>query len=342
MAQPSPPRLIHLALPALVLLAACGDVAPEVASLMQPITDGKEDTAHASVGYLAAGDSVGCTGTLVGRQTVLTAAHCISGSAQTFVLDGASYLSSLSVVHSKYDASTRDNDIGLLRLQRGVHRVPSRLSPVPGAVGTPVILVGYGATSEGGTDSGTKRVANNSIKSLHPSSFNVEGTGGGTGNVCHNDSGGPVFTAAPGGEAQLGVVIGGLPPCGTTGIAMRVDFYLAWLRGVAKGDLAVFGEANAGFGMPCAAGKDCASGICQEDQASGDKYCSLTCAGPGATCPEGGICMAPASGGQTTCQLPLPPEAEETGCSLGVAGGRTTPTSCLLLLGLLAVLFRRK
>ncbi len=207
------------------------------------------------------------------------------------------------------------------------------------SVGTAVPLVGFGATAEGGSDSGTKRVATNTIKSLHTTSFNIEGTGGGKGNVCHKDSGAPVYVGASGGEAQLGVVIGGVSPCGTTGIAMRVDIYLAWLRKSASGDVAVQGEAGAKFGLPCAADQDCASGLCQVDQASGDRYCTLTCAGTGSTCPEGGDCVSPRSGGQSTCQLPLPPAAEETGCAVGQGGVRIGSAGGLLLPGLALLFF---
>lgn len=323
----------------LALLAACGDGG--VSSLTQPITDGAEDNGHASVGYLAAGDGVGCTGTVVGRRTVLTAAHCISGGPQTFVLDGFAYLTRSSTVHPKYDAVSHDNDIGLLQLQREVHAVPSRLEPKSRPATTSVTMVGFGATSEGGSDSGTKRKAANTIASLHTTSFNIAGTGGGEGNVCHHDSGAPVFVGTSAGEAQLGVVIGGVAPCGTTGIAMRIDIYLAWLRATASGDMAVAGEAGAKFGLPCANGQECASGQCLEDQATGDKFCSLTCAGPGASCPEGGACAATVIGGENLCQLPLAPEAEEGGCTVGQGGAqgggaRVGATGCLFMLLLVA------
>ncbi len=344
MFEAASPTRIRLTLPALALLAACGD--DRVASRALPITDGKEDHDHVSVGYLAGGSGVGCTGTVVGRRTVLTAAHCISGGDQTFVLDGSNYLSSSSTVHPKYDPVGHNNDIALLRLKRSVHLVPSRLEPKSRPAGTTVTLVGYGATSEDGTDSGTRRVATNSIASLHTTSFNIKGTGGGMGNACNHDSGGPVFVEASGVEAQLGVLIGGVPPCGNIGIAMRVDTYLVWLRSASFGDLAVQGETGTTFGMPCADGKDCASGICLEDQASGDKFCSVTCAGQGGQCPEGGACAGSGDAGQTVCHLPSIPEIpdEEGGCAVGEGRPHAGAGAALLLTGiaLLLILLRRE
>ena len=342
MAQVSLKKLVRLSLASLALCVACGQGG--VSGLARPITDGTEDVGHRAVGYLASGSGVGCTGTVVGRRTVLTAAHCISGGTQTFVLDGVFYLSSASVVHPRYDPVGHDNDIALLELERGVHIVPSRLDPKPRAVGHAVTLVGYGATVEGGVDSGTRRVATNTIKSLHTTSFNIEGTGGGKGNVCHHDSGAAVYVGAGSDEAQLGVVIGGVPPCGTVGISMRVDIYLDWLRKSASGDLALKGDSAAKFGLPCAAGSECASGLCQEDQASGDKFCTEACAGPGAVCPEGGACVAPGSGGKASCQLPglKDAEQEDSGCMVGQGGPGEVSPGWLLLPGLALLLFMRR
>jgi len=321
------------------LLAACAG--GEVAVRGRAITDGVVDTAHIAVGYIAAGQGVGCTATMVGRRTALTAAHCLSGSAQTLVLDGSEYRSASSALHPQYVASGKDNDIGLLILERGVHLVPSTLDPASRPAGAAVTLVGYGATREGGADSGTRRKATNTIESLHTTSFNIAGTGGGQGNVCHHDSGAPVYVGQPGAETQIGVVIGGVPPCGTTGIAMRVDTYLAWIKSAAAGDMALAGATGVGFGMPCASDRDCSSGLCRQDQASGARYCAAACAAGGAPCPEGGACVSPVGGAQAVCQLPLPPEVEQTGCSVSPRGSAGVSVA-FLALGLMLTLRRRR
>ena len=335
-----PPRLaLLLTLSATAAALACGDAgggqgAAPISTRVAAITDGVEDTGHRSVGYLAAGDEVGCTGTVVGPRTVLTAGHCISGESQILVLDGARYASSSSVIHPGYDPVTHLDDIGVLRLELPVHVVPSALAPKPRATGSSVTMVGFGATSEGAADFGTKYRAANTIKSLHTTSFNIAGTGGGKGNVCHRDSGAPVFEGALGSGPQIGVIIGGVPPCGSVGIAVRVDVYLSWLRDNTRvSGLAVLGEPGT-FGMPCTTGQDCTGGICQLDQASGDRFCSLTCSADDA-CPGGGAC-AVAGRAAATCQLPPPPE-DDTGCAVG-SGARAVPRGGLVLLGALALL----
>ncbi len=338
-----------LALATVAAASACGDTggdegATAVHSRALAITDGVEDTGHRSVGYLAAGDSVGCTGTMVGQRIVLTAGHCISGDSQTFVLDGAEYASESSVIHSKYDPNTHLNDIGILRLERAVHVVPSALATFARGAGAPVTLVGFGATKEGSTDTGTRRRATNTIKSLHTTTFNIAGTGGGKGNVCHRDSGGPVFDGDKGTGPQLGVIIGGVKPCGTTGIAVRVDLHITWLKDKAGASgLAVQGDPGT-FGLPCTTVKDCSSGLCELDQASGDRFCSATCDGEGAACPGGGVCVDPGDG-PATCQLPAPPELDDTGCSMGHGAGvahRDAWPGLLSLLALLLVVNRRR
>lgn len=323
----------------LVSLVGCGD--PPLSSRRQAITDGVQESGHRAVGYLEAGDSVGCTGTLVGRRTVLTAGHCVSaGASQTFVVEGARYTSSSSTIHPQYDATSHDNDVGMLILGRGVHVVPTAVAAIPRPVGQKITLVGFGATAQGAGDVGTKRSAVNTIESLHPTSFNFAGTGGGEGNVCHKDSGGPVYVDAGTKEQgpQLGIVIGGENPCGTRGIAMRADVYVSWLRSTSGGDVAVEGE-KAGYGLPCADGDECKSGLCASDGAGGDRYCSAACG----ACPEGAPCLD-AGSGKRVCGLPAPPEDEEGGCA--VRPGRSARPGWMmhvaLVLGVLALLLRSR
>jgi hypothetical protein len=323
-------RLVAISLVALV---GCGE---PVSSARWAITDGVQDDGHRAVGYVRMGDSIGCTGTSVGRRTVLVAGHCISpGQPQTFVLEGADYTSSSSAIHPEHDPMTHDNDIGLLILGRGVHVVPTALAAAPGPVGQEITLVGFGATAQEADDVGTKRTAVNTIESLHPTSFNFAGTGNSTGNVCHKDSGGPVYAGVEGPGPQLGVVIGGEKPCGTRGIAMRVDVYLSWLRSTSGDDLAVEGE-HAGYGLPCVDAADCQSGLCVDDGAGGDRYCSTPCG----SCPEDAPCLE-TDGGQV-CGLPPPPADE--GCAIQPTRrpGRA-PVVTALLLGLpLLLLWSRR
>jgi Trypsin len=332
--------LTRLAPAALILVAACG--APEAAnappaSRQLAITDGVLDSAHRAVGYLRLGEEgVGCTCTAVGRRTVLAAAHCISPEGgHTVVLEGAAYSASASKRHPKHDPNTNIDDIGVLILERGVHVVPSAVSRKPPVLGAVITLVGFGTSAEGADDAGQKRRANNRVESLHPTSFNFAGTGGGTGNVCAKDSGGPVYHQRDKeAERLVGVVIGGEPPCGTRGGATRADPYISWLQGASGGDLAVWEETR-GFGLPCSVDPECKGGICRPD-ASGDRFCTMACTPGGAPCAEGGACVT--AGGGHHCGLPDAPLPDE-GCSVsghrGSADGVAHIVGLLLLLGLM-------
>jgi hypothetical protein len=314
--------------------------------LLSPITDGTVDAGHPAVGYVRLdGGGIGCSGTLVGRKTVLVAAHCIwPDHAQVFVLEGSEYASASSVLHPSYDLQTHLNDIGVLLLERTVHGVPTAVARQARAAGSTITLVGFGATSEAGGDEGVKRQAKNTLSALYTTSFNFKGSGGGVGNVCHKDSGGPVYAGTVEPAIQIGVTIGGQSPCGTEGTATRVDPYLAWLRSASPSDLAVEKEKG-GFGFPCASTADCQSGTCADDPQSGVRYCSPSC-GPGLdACPEGARCGGDGSAA-STCLLPDAPEAEGGGCSL--AGARRAPARplgagpLLLLIALSIALGRRR
>jgi hypothetical protein len=333
--------LPRLALASLTLVAACG--APEDADWpgvrQQAIIDGVADPGHRAVGYLRLGDDgVGCSCTMVGRRTVLAAAHCISPEGgQVVVLEGAAYVASASTRHPKHDPNTNIDDIGVLILEQGVHVVPSAVSHKPPLAGAAITLVGFGASAEGAVDVGQKRKASNTVESLHPTSFNFAGTGGGEGNVCHKDSGGPVYHRRDKeAERLVGVVIGGDPPCGTRGGATRADPYISWLKGAAGGDIAVWEEPRA-FGLPCATDADCTSKLCRAEASSGDHFCTVACTPGGSACAEGGACVA--AGSAHHCGLPAAPVPDE-GCSVG--GRQGAPSGAVVgLLLLIGCWFRR-
>jgi len=312
---------------ALALFAGCappGAAAERTAA----ITDGTEDRVHLQVGYIEKEDgSIGCSATLVGPRSVITAGHCVwPDHTQVVVLDGARYRSERSVIQPAYDPTTHAEDIGLLTLERVAHLAPGQLSGQPAATGTALTLVGYGATADSAEDQGVRRQATNVVSDLGVSFFAFAGTGGGSGNVCHKDSGGAALVTMPSGlEAQAGVVIGGDAPCGTRGFATRVDLNLAWLKKERGGDVAVAGEPGA-FGHPCAADADCKTGICRGN------LCTAACSGA-RDCTGG----APCQGGY--CALPDPPR-DDGGCSLSRGPG--SGASPLLVFLLVALGLRRR
>lgn len=312
-------------LPLLALLVGC--TPPDtIAGRTASITDGTEDRVHLQVGYIEKEDgSIGCSATLVGPRSVITAGHCVwPDHAQVVVLDGARYRSERSVIQPAYDPQTHAEDIGLLTLERVAHLVPGQLSGQPATTGTALTLVGYGATAEEASDNGVRRSATNTVSDLGVSFLAFAGTGAGSGNVCRGDSGGAALVKMPSGlEGQAGVVIGGVSPCGTLGFATRVDLNLPWLKTESGGDVAVAGEPGA-FGHPCAADADCEAGVCR------GAFCTVPCTGA-ETCPEETACE------EGYCALPAPP-ADGGGCAVTRGPG---PPPLVLVLVLLALALSR-
>ncbi len=225
-----------------VCMGACGpDHEPiRTARLQEAITGGVPYAGHPSVGYLRIGISQLCTATLVGQRTVITAAHCIQPDKEhIFYLGSDGYSPEEIVVHPQWnpDPQSLANDIAVLRLDHAPGIAPSVISRTAPSVGMLVTLIGYGVTAEGLKDADVKRIATNTIHEVFEKRFNIAGTGGGTGNTCHGDSGGPAFAEVEGQEVQVGVTSAGMGECGTLGYETRVDAYLDWLQTASGGDL---------------------------------------------------------------------------------------------------------
>lgn len=229
-------------------LGACAaelDPGNSLANSTTALTDGESHDGHPAVGLLEVKQEGSskveyCTATLVGRLTVLTAAHCLADQQQhTFWLVERAYGAAELIVHGGWDASNPDypDDIGLIVLSEAPPITPIALSPAAPAVGLPVTLVGFGTTGDGRTDHGIKRIGTNVIDRFDEKRFIFSGTGSGEANTCEGDSGGPVLAQLAGQEVLLGVNSAGVPPCGTTAITTRIDAYLPWIRYWSNGDL---------------------------------------------------------------------------------------------------------
>jgi secreted trypsin-like serine protease len=225
----------------LAVLVGCGASDTEPDAIEQGITDGQSHSGHPSVGWLAIGSTDYCTATLVGKRTLLTVAHCIvTGDQQNVNVGGVAYVASTAKVqmHPSYDPVNHDNDIALIALDQEPPIAPSVISRSAVSPGVQVTLVGFGSTAESAQDWGVKRMASNTVREVASTTFTIEGTGGGLGNTCYGDSGGPVFAVYGGKEVQIGVSLGGASPCGTKSVATRVDAFAAWLTTASGGDLA--------------------------------------------------------------------------------------------------------
>ena len=186
--------------------------------------------------------SEGCSGVLVGCQTVLTAAHCvcpdqtdnagaciaaglIDPSTMLVFLQHAGFFPVASIdLNPSYEFGV-GSDVAILKLAKPVSGVaPSHINTAQApAVGTAGIIAGFGLTTDNATDSGVKRVGKvitapctaSIPNSTHVCWNFVEplAAPGEDSNTCNGDSGGPLFINFGAGDVVAGVTSGGEPTC---------------------------------------------------------------------------------------------------------------------------------
>ena len=173
-----------------------------------------------------------CSGSLIGCQTVLTAAHCVDGetASNNFVFlqnVGTVSVTSITLHPSYMDANFPIADVAVLKLGSVVTGVDpieiNQIDPssvIPGATG---IIAGYGVTLGSNDDFGIKRFGRvetaNCDGSVPAGAGNTEvicwsfetpvGLPGDDSNTCSGDSGGPLFMDLGAGEVVAGTTSGG-------------------------------------------------------------------------------------------------------------------------------------
>lgn len=206
------------------------------------------------------------SGTLIGKNVVLTAGHVAVDSRASFVYFGPDANSSnpgqaprLAVVHRlvhpQYDPNTHFNDVGLLILEKSVESVaPRSLAARPEIDGASSLeIVGFGYTTVTMQNLGVKTKIGISIASrpnatpqetardeaLYGFHVRQEIVAGAFGHdSCQGDSGGPAYIQVGTTYKLAGVTsrstANSRQDCGDGGVYERVDAYAEWIIGTAK------------------------------------------------------------------------------------------------------------
>jgi hypothetical protein len=261
------------------------------------IIGGELSRTFAATGALVSyGGSPFCTATLVTRELVLTAAHCVQrASAQSifFVIgsdpsspSAQSAVSRITMHRDWVGSVSYGSDLAVLRLVTPIDSVKPVVlhgGDARALVGQTMTLVGYGASASPacdgrGVDGGVRRRVSVGIDAVANQwiSYAFRGSG-----ACNGDSGGPAFVEVGGQWRQVGVTSWGDQCCVRHGNYQRLDLHRTWLsqQGVPFADRAVVCDEDGACDGQCQDDADCWNLLC-----------------PGGSCrAPGGACAADAS-----------------------------------------------
>jgi len=266
----------------------------------RPIINGQLDTTQEHMGVVALYNTQGamCTGTLISRKVVLTAAHCAQGVniSNLNVMFGTDIQSASSTwlgvvdseVHPYYnpggDYEAPDHDIALLRLNQDA---PSDVSSIPylpeaysltsSDIGSPLTYVGFGVTGGGGQNT-RKYYFDGALGAIcdGPSQCSYGGAvvapyciaySNQYGGPCSGDSGGPALVERGGIEYVAGVTSYGDQNCEYYGVSTKVDRFQDFIEdfiGNIVPEVCHNGADDSGNGLV----------DCQDPECASSRFCS--------------------------------------------------------------------
>jgi hypothetical protein len=208
----------------------------------------------------ASGAEGTCTGSLIHKYWVLTAAHCIDSSDITSVnvsfgnrIGGFSKTVIGTEFYSHPDwpgtlnaelGAGFQGDVALIKLNEPVEDVTpmavNRQEVDSDWLDDPITFIGFGITEHQGGGSGIKRLAEVTIGGLTSYSITMPA---GPRSTCQGDSGGPGVKIVGGGYAQVGITSNGRDCGDGSSEAMRVDAYMDWIMENMAPDKPTFGFA---------------------------------------------------------------------------------------------------
>jgi len=247
----------------LLLAAAAGFTGLQLLWRAQAMVGGAPP-APAEFGYsivmILGSSGTACTATAIGRDLLLTAAHCVQPGADYKLLGSEPgrppVLKTIIHIerHPQFDIKRLLNhlataDVALIKL---AEPLPARISPAPiaggsetVAVGDSLVVAGYGVTVRGdGRTGGTARAATLTVTG-QPGSLQIrlfdpvsKGLSAGLG-ACAGDSGAPAFRTSGAGPAILGVVSWSTGPnltagCGGLTGVTPLARYRGWIVDTAR------------------------------------------------------------------------------------------------------------
>ncbi len=304
-------------------LSACASPAVTTQA-SQAVTNGAADAGDpAVIALVDMADTIGCTASVIGPHTAITAGHCLAGRDPrtlramfgSSLADGTFVAIADARVHPAFDAISFAHDVAMLTLREE--------SPVPplalderaidtSLVDTTFTVVGFGTTSASSSDGGEKRTGTARISDVQADELTAVPD---PSQPCRGDSGGPALFAP---DAVAAVVSRGDTACSDHAIYARIDVarvslvdpYLAdTAPGTARTGDACFYDGHCAEG-PCLQTHDdpllyFCSGACTKDSDCPD---AMTCASDGCRYPEpspgalGSSCSADAACTSGTCR----------------------------------------